>query len=115
MTLERLLKLFPTKSFRIHSTDRPWTTSRMTDGGIRKIKYGKLYSKEKKPSTPKKLTISKRSIPVCGGISLINKISGRSANSTQISYEDEGGNVISGNNLAKRVNKFYISTTSIEL
>jgi hypothetical protein len=43
---------------------------------------------------------------------IINKISGRSVNSTPISYEDEAGNVMSGINLANRLNKFYISATS---
>ncbi len=43
---------------------------------------------------------------------LLIKISGRSANSTPISYEDEAGNVMSGINLAERLNKFYISATS---
>ena len=48
----------------------------------------------------KKLTILKMPIPVGGGISLIK------TNVTPISYEDEAGNVISGNNLAKRLNEF---------
>ena len=43
---------------------------------------------------------------------IVNKISGKSSNSTSISYEDEAGNVISGANLAMRLNKFYISVTS---
>ena len=82
----------------------------MTDGGIWKTKYGKLYSKEKKPSTAKKLTILKTPIPVSGGISLIKS---RADLQTRLWLVDnEAGNVISGNNLAKRLNEFYISTTS---
>ena len=42
----------------------------------------------------------------CRWWNIINKISGRSANVTPISYEDAAGNVISGNNLAKRLNEF---------
>ena len=82
----------------------------MTDGGIWKIKYGKLYSKEKKPSTAEKLTILKTPIPVSGEISLIKS---RADLQTRLWLVDnEAGNVISGNNLAKRLNEFYISTTS---
>ena len=43
---------------------------------------------------------------------IINKISGRSGGTTSLSYDDEAGNVISGANLAARLNKFYISVTS---
>ena len=43
---------------------------------------------------------------------LINKLSGGSTNTTTLCYEDEDGNVISGLNLATRLNKFYISVAS---
>lgn len=43
---------------------------------------------------------------------IVNKLSGRSAESQCLNYENEHGNVVSGISLAKTLNNFYISITA---
>ncbi len=118
---------FPTKTVRIHNTDKPWMTSsikllilnrqRAFHSGMNE-RWKHLRNKVRKTILQRKETFYRETAHNLKGTNprkwwnIINKISGRSANSTPISYEDEAGNVMSGINLAERLNKFYISATS---
>ena len=119
---------FPTKTVRIHDIDKPWikTSSikllilnrkRAFHSGMND-RWKHLRNKVRQTILQRKETFYREKVHNLKDTNprkrwnIINKISGRSVNSTPISYEDEAGNVMSGINLAKRLNKFYISARS---
>ena len=117
---------FPTKTVRIHNTDKPWMTSSIKQLIVERQRayylgtreqFKHIKNKVRKAIAERKETFYREN--VCNRSSnprrwwnLINKLSGRSTNTTTLCYEDEDGNVISGLNLATRLNKFYISVAS---
>lgn len=118
---------FPAKTVRIHNTDKPWMTSsikqlildrqRAYHSG-RHDQWKHLRNKVRRTITQRKEVFYRekahhfRTGNPRKWWNIINKMSGRASGTTSICYEDETGNVISGTNLATRLNKFYISVSS---
>ena len=117
---------FPLKSVKIHLADRPWMTSRIKQlilerqrafRSDRNGRWRELHARvrdeiaaRKKEFYSKKVSHLKNTDPRKWW-SLVNKISGIFSGTSAISYEVDN-KVMSGLELANRLNNFFVSVTS---
>ena len=117
---------FPLKSVKIHLTDRPWMTSRIKQLTLerqrafhsdRSGRWRELRTRvrdeiaaRKKAFYSEKVSFLKNTDPRKWW-SLVNKLSSKSCDASAISFEVDN-KVLSGLELANRLNNFFVSVTS---
>ena len=117
---------FPLKSVKIHPTDRPWMTSRIKQLILERqrvfhsnrngrwkelrIRVRDEIAAREKAFYSEKVSYLKNTDPRKWW-SLVNRLSGKSSGASAISYEVDN-KVLSGLELANRLNNFFVSVTS---
>ena len=117
---------FPLKSVKIHPTNKPWMTSRIKQLILERqrvfysnrngrwkelrIKVRDEIAAREKAFYSEKVSYLKNTDPRKWW-SLVNRLSGKSSGASAISYE-VGNKVLSGLELANRLNNFFVSVTS---
>ena len=106
---------FPSKSVKIHHTDKPWMTSSIKQLILdRQRTYYSCHDEQWRHQRNKvrdAIYIKKINISIEGKFNISGLVIHTNGGTTSLSYDDEAGNVISGANLAARLNQFYISVT----